>query len=195
MKARVFIYLVVTIGLLITTLDIENTGESAPAAPTVNRQIYEVTIEGTVGNLPFTRNGSLFLDTLKSGKPAEGSNRINLWLVSGDPNQRGDQGAIMLATCNRFYVNGSQIDFAPVMAKNFTIDAYFGEEVNTNSNGFSFNGVTSETFSKIIIGHIHIELLPGGEVTGTVNLTGLNPETGQVIGYNAGFHGQYLATQ
>jgi hypothetical protein len=195
MKARVFIYLVVAIGLLITTLDIENTGESAPAAPMVERQIYEVTIEGTVGNLPFLREGSLFLVNSKVGDTAVGQNRINVWLVSGDPKRRGDQGAIMLATNNRFYVNDSRIDFAPTVARNFAIDAHFGEELETNANGFSFNGVTFETLSKITSGDLHIELLRGGEIGGTVILTGLNPETGQVVEYTANFHGHYLATQ
>jgi hypothetical protein len=195
MKARVFIYLVVAIGLLITTLDIENTGESAPTAPMVARQIYEVTIEGTVGNLPFSREGSLFLVNTKAADTAVGQNRINVWLVSGDPNRRGEQGAIMLATNNRFYVNDSRTDFAPTIARNFAIDAHFGEEAETNANGFSFNGVAFETLSKIMFGDLHIELLRGGEIAGTVILTGLNPETGQVVEYRANFHGHYLATQ
>jgi hypothetical protein len=59
----------------------------------------------------------------------------------------------------------------------------------------SFNGLTFETLSKIEGGHLHIELLADGEIEGTVFLTGLNPENGQIISYTADFHGQYLATQ
>jgi hypothetical protein len=195
MKARVFIYLVVTIGLLITTLDIENTGESAPPAPAVNRQIYEVTIEGSVGNLPFSREGSIFIDNTNTADTLDGKNRINLWLVSGDPRRRSEQGAVLLATNNRYYLNGSKIDFAPTTAVNFTIDAIFGEELETNMNAFSFNGVTFESLSKIMTGHLQVKLLPGGEISGTVILTGINPESGQVIGYTADFHGHYVATQ
>lgn len=195
MKARVFIYLVVSIGLLITALDIENTGESAPPTPVVNRQIYDVTIEGSVGNLPFSRKGSIFIDSTSTADTPEGKNRINLWLVSGDPRRRGEQGAILLATNNRYYVNGSNIDFAPTSAINFTIDAFFDEELETNTNAFSFNGLTFESLSKIMAGSLHVNLLPGGEISGTVVLTGINPETGQVIGYTADFHGQYLAPQ
>lgn len=195
MKARVFIYLVVTIGLLITSLDIENIGESAPTAPAVERQVYEVTIEGTVGNLPFSREGSLFLTNAKSGETAEGQNRVNLWLVSGDPRRRGEHGAIMLATCNRFYVNGSQIDLAPTIARNFAIDAHFSEEVEQNANAFSFNGLSFESLTKISYGDIHVELLPGGEISGLVALTGVNPETGQVVTYVADFYGHYQSTQ
>lgn len=195
MKARVFIYLVVTIGLLITTLDIENIGESAPSTPLAERQIYEVTIKGTVGNLPFNRPGSLFMVTSNPDEMTNGQNRINVWLVSGDPQKRGDQGAIMLATNNRFYVNGSLIDFAPTVAQNFAIDARFNEEADQNANAFSFNGVTFESLSKILAGDLHIELLTGGGIEGTVALTGLNPTTGQVVDYTADFQGHYLATQ
>lgn len=195
MKARVFIYLVVAIGLLITTLDIENTGESAPTTPLAKRQIFEVTIEGTVGNLPFSRRGSLFLVNSTAAEITEGNNRINAWLVSGDPQKRGEQGAIMLATNNRFYVNGSIVDFAPVVTRNFAIDAHFGEERELNANAFSFNGLTFETLSKIEGGDLHIELLADGDIEGTVFLTGLNPENGQIISYTADFHGRYLATQ
>lgn len=195
MKARVFIYLVVTIGLLITTLDIENTGESAPPTPDLNRQIYEVTIEGSVGNLPFSREGSIFIDSTKTADTPEGKNRINLWLVSGDPRRRGEHGAILLATNNRYYVNGSNIDFAQTTALNFKIDAIFDEELETNTNAFSFNGITFEALTKITTGHLQVELLPGGEISGTVILTGINPETGQVIGYTADFHGHYLSTR
>jgi hypothetical protein len=197
MKARVFIYLVVAIGLMITTLDIETPtpGESAAPPPTFNRQIYEVTIEGTVGNLPFSREGSLFIDNTKTADTPEGLNRINLWLVSGDPTRRGEQGAITLATSNRFYVNGSKIDFAATSALNFAIDAFFSEEVEINKNAFSFNGVNFETLSKILIGQMHVELLQGGEVEGTVILTGSSLETGQILGYTADFYGHYLASQ
>ncbi len=195
MKARVFLYLVIAIGLLVTTLDIENIGESAPTIRQTNRQIYEVTIEGTVGNLPFSREGSLFLVNSKTAELAEGQNRINAWLISGDPQKRGEQGAIMLATNNRFYVNGSHVDFASTVAKNFAIDAHFNEEDELNANAFSFNGLAFESLSKILAGDLHIELLPGGEIAGTVVLTGLNPETGQIVSYAADFHGHYLATQ
>lgn len=195
MKARVFIYLVVAIGLLVTTLDIENIGESAPSEPMAERQIYEVMIEGTVGNLPFSRAGSLFLVTSKPNEMTNGQNRINVWLVSGDPQKRGEQGAIMLATNNRFYVNGSLVDFSPTVARNFAIDARFTEEAEQNANAFSFNGVTFESLSKILAGDLHIDLLAGGEISGTVTLTGLNPTTGQVVDYTADFYGHYLATQ
>lgn len=195
MRARVFIYLVVAIGLLITTLDIENTGESAPLPPAANRHIYEVTIEGRVGNLPFSRVGSLFLVNTPLKETAAGQNRINIWLVSGDPHKRGEQGAIMLATNSRFYVNGFPVDYAPTMARNFAIDAHFSEELTPNANAFSFNGLAFETLSKITAGDLHVDLLPNGEIGGTVVLTGINPETGQVISYTAEFHGHYVATQ
>lgn len=195
MRARVFIYLVVAIGLLVTTLDIENTGESAPLPPMANRQIFEVTIEGTVGNLPFSREGSLFLVSTPVKETAVGQNRINLWLVSGDPRRRGEQGAISLATNSRFFVNGLPVDFASTTAKNFAIDAHFSEELTPNANAFSFNGLAFETLSKINAGDLHLDLLPNGEIAGTVVLTGTNPETGQVISYTAELHGHYLATQ
>jgi hypothetical protein len=195
MKARVFIYLLVTIGLLITSLDINETGESAAPPPTANRQIYEVTIEGTVGNLPFSREGSLFLVNTKTGETAANQNRINIWLVSGDPRRRGEQGAITLATSSRFYTNDIPVDFAPTIAKNFAIDAHFGEEVTPNANAFSFNGLAFETLSKIASGDLHLDLLPNGEISGTAVLTGINPDTGQVVIYVAAFHGHYLATQ
>ena len=194
MKARVFIYLVVAIGLLITTLDIENIGESAPTTPLAERQIYEVTIEGAVGNIPFSREGSLFLVTSNANEIDQGLNRVNVWLVSGDPQKRGEHGAITLATNNRFYVNGSLVDFAPTIARNFAIDAHFSEEVEVNANAFSFNGVSFESLSKIVLGDLHIDLLTGGEIEGTVVLSGLNPETGQTVLYSATFHGHYLDT-
>lgn len=195
MKARVFLYLVIAIGLLITTLDIENTGESAPPQPTANRQIFEVTIEGTVGNVAFSREGSLFLVNTKTGETAEGQNRINAWLISGDPHRRGEHGAITLGTNGRFFSGATWVDFAPVVARNFNIDAHFGEELLPNGNAFSFNGVNFETLSKILFGDLHIELLRDGEIAGTVVLTGVNPETGQVLTYVANFHGHYLAMQ
>jgi hypothetical protein len=101
----------------------------------------------------------------------------------------------MLATNNRFYVNGSQVDFAPTVAKNFSINAHFNEEDELNANAFSFNGLSFETLSKILAGDLHIELLPNGGIAGTVVLTGLNPETGQVVSYAADFHGHYVSTQ
>ena len=194
MKARVFVYLVVSIGLMIATLD-KGPGESAPPAPAASRQIYEVTIDGTVGNLAFSREGSLFLDSTPLAETPEGQNRINVWLVSGEPTNRGEQGAIKLATNGHFYSNGLTTDYAITTAKNFTVDAYFNEEIEANKNGFSFNGLTFETYSKIQIGQLHIDLLQGGKITGRVVLTGMNPATGQMIGYTADFNGHYLTSQ
>ncbi|MFZ0547727.1 MAG: hypothetical protein WAM60_19930 [Candidatus Promineifilaceae bacterium] len=195
MKARVFIYLVVSIGLLITALDIENTGESAAPPKTANRQVYQVTIEGSVGNVPFSREGSLFLVSAKAGEQAQGLNRINFWLVSSDPRKRGEQGAIMLATSSQFYINDSQVDFASTHNLNFAIDAHFDEEVIPNPNAFSFNGLTFETLSKINVGDVHLDLLKGGEIAGTVVLTGINLETQQAVHYTAVLHGHYLGNQ
>jgi hypothetical protein len=194
MRARVFIYLVVAIGLLVTTLDIENIGEGASPAPAVDRQIYAITIEGTVGNTPFSRQGSLFLiNCSRLEGTAAGQNRINVWLISGNPQTGSGQGAISLATNSYFYESGSQLDIAPTLVRNFTIDAHFDEGTMRNKNAFSFYGTTLETLSHTIGGDLHIELLPEGKIAGTVILTGLNPATQQIVHYSAVLYGHYLA--
>lgn len=189
MKAKALIFLLTGIVLTLAYL----IDKPVTYADTHTFQVYEVTIQGTVGGRAFTRRGALFTMPAQSDESADANkNQVNFWLVSGNPSGAAGQGAIWLATYSGFYGGRGDETFAVVSAQSNSLSAQFtAAPFAQNANAFSLSSNRIENASQQVMGQVDLQLQLDGTVDGTINLLGLNPASQTFIDYTATLSGNY----
>lgn len=145
-------------------------GKPALSAEGVTVQVYEVTLTGTVAERPFARTGTLLIE------PARNGGQAHFWLVSGKPSGAAGTGAIWLASHNGFYGGRPDDTLATVVSSGSAISAYFEAESSAarNANAFSISASRAENVVQITAGQAHFQLSLDGQLTGTIDLAGLD---------------------
>jgi hypothetical protein len=189
MKARVVIFLTVSVLLLLAYYK----EKMVIHASSPLYQVYEVTINGTVDNRPFTRGGALFIKSTDiEDMEGDGLNKVNFWLVSGKPSGAAGTGAIWLATSGIFYGLPESAEYAAVWAQSEAIDAHFGIEGTPNKNAFSISANQRENVVHLVEGQASFTLQLDGQIEGIVHMVGFNSSSQMPLAYTATISGTYI---
>lgn len=189
MKGRALVYLVIAAALLIANFE---KGPALYAKGTIY-QVYQVTIQGTAGDRPFSRGGALFILPAGSGEDEANSGQAHFWLVSGKPSGTAGAGAIWLATHDGFYGGEEENIFAQVTTVANRLAAEFEEEwPETNANAFSISTEPDQNVVRLVTGRANLELQSNGRIEGQVELSGRSASSPTLISYTATISGTYF---
>lgn len=160
-------------------------------------QVYEITLEGSVGNRAFKRQGALFvLPAQSDADSGVDVPQVNFWILSGKPAGAAGEGALWLATHDGFYGGKGNEAFAQVTALGNELHALFGpENTSLNANAFSISSNRGENASQLAGGRVDLYLLLDGKIEGTVELTGINPSSQTFTSYSASISGNYAGSR
>lgn len=160
-------------------------------------QVYEITLEGSVGNRAFKRQGALFVLPSQSGVDSESDvSQVNFWILSGNPAGAAGEGALWLATYDGFYGGKGNETFAQVTALDNELHALFvPENTALNANAFSISANKGENASQLANGRVDLQLLLDGKIEGAVELSGINPASQTYTTYSASISGSYTGSR
>ena len=193
MIGKAVIFLVLSVSLLLVYLK----DNPVIYADSHTVQVYEITIEGSVGDRTFKRQGALFvMPAQNGGDSAADVSQVNFWILSGKPAGPAGAGALWLATYDGFYGGKGNETFAQVTALNRELHALFGpENVALNANSFSLSADRGENASQLAGGRVDLHLLLDGKIEGTVELSGINPSSQTFTTYSASISGSYAGSR
>jgi hypothetical protein len=159
-------------------------------------QVYEITLEGSVGDRSFKRQGALFVMPAQGSPSGADASQVNFWILSGKPAGTAGAGALWLATYDGFYSGKGNETFAQVTALNNELHALFGPE-NTvlNANAFSISANKGANASQLADGRVDLHLLLDGRIEGSVELNGINPLSQISTTYSALISGSYTGSR
>lgn len=193
MIGKALIFLVICMSLLLVYLK----DNPVTYADSQTIQVYEITIEGSVGDRVFKRQGALFvIPAQNGGDPGADVSQVNFWILSGKPTGTAGLGALWLATYDGFYSGKRNETFAQVTALDNKLHAQFGpENIALNANAFSISADRGENVSQLAGGRVDLHLLLDGKIEGTVELTGLNSSSQIFTTYSASISGSYTGSR
>jgi hypothetical protein len=193
MIGKAVIFLAVTLALLLAYLK----DNPVTYADSQTIQVFAITLEGSVGDRPFKRQGALFVIPAQAGD-ASGTDvsQVNFWILSGKPSGTAGAGSLWLATYDGFYSGKGNETFASVTALNNDLHALFGpEKAALNANAFSISADKGENASQLADGRVDLHLLLDGKIEGTVELLGVNSSSQMFTTYSATISGSYTGSR
>jgi hypothetical protein len=193
MIGKAVIFLVISISLFLAYLK----DKPVTYADSQTIQVYEITLEGSVGDRPFKRQGALFVMPAQAGDDAQSAaSQVNFWILSGKPAGTAGVGALWLATYDGFYSGKLNELFAQVTGLNNELHAQFGpENASLNANAFSISADRVENVNQLASGRVDIQLLLDGKIEGSVELAGYNPLSQIYTTYSATLSGSYTGSR
>ncbi len=175
-------------------------GESEFGASTTKEsKLYNITIQGSVSGWSFKRTGLLTLSpTVSNAVSTNGINPKEVTIISGNPINNPERGAIQFSTNNYFFNGAHYIDTAYVSLSGDCGDIKVDSKQETFLSSLNFFNATSsgsslyQIYSGTINGCIDRK---SRTVSGNIDVRGeVPPFSGLRSTYKASFTGQFAGT-